>query len=167
MSGSVWALKTHTPVFHAYPLSHLPGPSDLVAIISLNIFHPRWFACMDMEHVDIEAYLFSIFGNNTFSRALRFVPGMPGASVVPPGLLRMLVGLPLMLTPLCWSLGSVLSLLSPSRSCLSHRRKCRSNSMCCSPPMSSSPSTKPSWAPSSGPASWWTRPTDSRTTSPR
>ena len=44
VSGLMW--KTHTAVFHVYPLSHLPGPGALVAIISLNIFHPRWFAYM-------------------------------------------------------------------------------------------------------------------------
>lgn len=90
VSGLMW--KTHTAVFHVYPLSQFPGPGALVAIISLNIFHPRWFAYMH--------------GCGTSSAttpspgALRFVREMPGASVVPPGLLRMLVGFPLILSPL-------------------------------------------------------------------
>ncbi|VCW97170.1 unnamed protein product [Gulo gulo] len=49
----------------------------------------------------------------------------------------------------------------PSQMLLSPRRKkYRSNSTSCSPPTSSSPLTRLSWAPSSGPASWWTRPID-------
>lgn len=106
------------------------------------------------------------FCNITFSRALCFSPEVPGTGGVPPGLPGMLVWFPLtfsaLLLPL-WSVPAVFFhvLASP------HRRKCRSNSTCCSPLTSSSPLTKPSWAPLSGPASWWMRLTGSRTTSPR